>query len=112
MACEPHVTLFKSASDSLARRKILADFPQSIAKQQIRPKLPSKVTTCIVSDFVVLCNTNVQLYGSHGKPFLNMTLPWLSLSQKGSLPQAYNDVRNFTACINCGKLANKIFVED
>ena len=48
MAREPNVALFKTASGSLARGQILADFLQSIAKQPITQKRPSKVTTTVV----------------------------------------------------------------
>ena len=47
MAREPYVALFKTASGSLTRRKILADVPQSIAKQRVLSKWPSEVTTCV-----------------------------------------------------------------
>ena len=48
MSRESHVALFKTASGSLARRQILADSPQSIAKQRIPPKWLSKIITCVV----------------------------------------------------------------
>ena len=37
MVREPDVALFKIASGSLARRQILADFPQCISEQRILP---------------------------------------------------------------------------
>ena len=48
MVNEPHVALFKTASGSLARRQILADFIQSISKQRILPERSSKVTNCVL----------------------------------------------------------------
>ena len=48
MARESDVALIKAASGSLACRQILADFLQSIAKQQILPLRPSKATTGVV----------------------------------------------------------------
>ena len=48
MVREPNVGLFKTASGSLARRQILANFPQSTAEQRIPPQRPSKVTTVVV----------------------------------------------------------------
>ena len=48
MAREPDVALFKTASGSLARREILADYLQSIAKQRIPPERSSKVTTDVI----------------------------------------------------------------
>ena len=93
MAREPDVALFKTASDSLARRRILADFHQSIAKQQTPPKRPSKCShwcrlqlsyspigqvSVGLKDVVVPCDTNAQLHESYGNPFLNMRVSWLS----------------------------------
>ena len=43
-----HLALFKTKFGSLPRRQILADSPQSIAKQRIPPKWLSKITTCVV----------------------------------------------------------------
>ena len=41
------MALFKTASGSLARRQILADFLESIAKQWIPTESLSKVTICV-----------------------------------------------------------------
>ena len=94
MAREPDVPLFKTASGSLTRRQILADFLQSIAKQQILPLRPSKVTTGVVFSCLIarlaklVTNWNILLshatpmYGSRGTQFLNIRLSRLSLPNR------------------------------
>ena len=39
-----------------------------------------------LEDFVVPCDTNAQLHGSHGKPLLNMSLLWLSQPKRVPTP--------------------------
>ena len=73
-AREPDVALFKTESDSLPRRQILADFLESIAKQRMPPKRPSEVTTYVV--FSCHIPPNCLVCVSPGKPFLNTRLPW------------------------------------
>ena len=48
MTHKPHVALFKTASGSLARRQIQADFLQSTAKQRIPPERLSKLTATVI----------------------------------------------------------------
>ena len=45
VAREPSVTLLKTASDSLARKQILANFLQSIAQQRIPQERLAQLTT-------------------------------------------------------------------
>ena len=108
MALEPDVALLMTASSSLARKQILADFLQSIAKQRIPPEGLSKVTIgvffsrhlvrCLLQssfigqvsveleDLVVLCRTNAQFYGYHGNLLIYMRFSWLSRPKRFPTP--------------------------
>ena len=81
MAPKPQVAVFKTASGSLARKQILADFLQSIAKQPIAQKRLSKVTTtvgfsCHIARLAKLVSN---LFGRYCGPILHQcTIVWHS----------------------------------
>ena len=69
------MALFKTASGSLTRRQILADFLLSIATQQMLPLRPSKVTTgvvfsCLIARLAKLV-TNWNILWFHAIPMLS-----------------------------------------
>ena len=89
---------------ALTRRQILADFLQSIAKQQIllRRVFQSYHWCCFqlsysltdqlsvkLEEFLLPCGTNAQLYGSHGNPISHMRLLWLCQSKQFQNPGLY-----------------------
>ena len=68
------MALFKTASDSLALRQILANFLQSIATQATPIKRPYKVTTCVVFS----CHTaRIAKVVSNKKIFWSSSTPML-----------------------------------
>ena len=81
MAREPGVAPCKTGSGSLTRRQISADFLQSIAKQQILPVRPSKVSTGVVFNYLIarlaklVTNWNIYAPMRHQCPII-----WLSWS--------------------------------
>ena len=101
MAREPHVALLTTVSGSLARRQILARLSSKHSKtMNISKKRPTKVAICVVFScyiariaklvlnwIVVPCDTDAQLYGSHGKPFLSMRLLWLYKAERFPPPR-------------------------
>ena len=75
MACKADVALFKTASGSLTCRQVLVDFLQSLAKQQMLPLRPSKVTigvvvSCVIARLAKIV-TNWNILRSHATPMPN-----------------------------------------